>query len=221
MSTPKIGIENFVYNETVINTLLDTAMQKIDDFMPTVITGTVGETVSQYDAVYMHTDGKFYKAIADGAKMPAWGLMYEAGSADDVKRIQILDEMTNSGWSWTPGQKLYLSTTVSGGLTSTAPGSNIQLVGMAKASNQIHLTIFPGAEDLATINYVDNALTTLSGLQDSALDTHKSSSDHDGRYYTEDEVDTLIATTVSGWTGSIPTISGTITVVNGLITNYV
>jgi len=70
---------------------------------------------------------------------------------------------------------------------------------------------------------IDDALHTISGTASGTggdLDTHKTSSDHDTRYYTEDEVDNLFATTVSGWSGSIPTVSGTITVANGLITDY-
>lgn len=52
---------------------------------------------------------------------------------------------------------------------------------------------------------IDTALNTISGTAggaDADLTTHKSSSDHDGRYYTESEVDALIAAvTVSGISG--------------------
>lgn len=84
--------------------------------------------------------------------------------------------------------------------------------------------------------------TTASGA-DGDLETHKSADDHtiyakadgsrgfsstvsgvdpvdDDDLATKGYVDDEISTTVSGWTGSIPTISGTITVNNGLITNY-
>jgi len=51
----------------------------------------------------------------------------------------------------------------------------------------------PSLSGYATESYVINADSTLSGILAGALDTHKTSDDHDSRYYTEGEVDILIA----------------------------
>jgi hypothetical protein len=48
------------------------------------------------------------------------------------------------------------------------------------------------------------------------LDTHKGSSDHDGRYYTEAEVDALIAAVSAPAGGSDITSSGVVTVMHGM-----
>lgn len=53
------------------------------------------------------------------------------------------------------------------------------------------------SDNATAITAVQDSVTTVS----SALDTHKTSSDHDGRYYTETEVNTLLTPSTTNFDG--------------------
>lgn len=139
-TTTKYDFEKHTYSTTELNSILDTNIEKLDDYVHTYIEGTAGEALSQYDAVYLKSDGKFWKAQADGTKQPCLGIAIEAASADATVRIQRIGDITNAGWSWsTVGGKVYLDASTAGDLTETAPSENAQVVGIVLSATELWL----------------------------------------------------------------------------------
>lgn len=95
-------------------------------------------------AVYINSDGKVAKADADAAAtMPVITLVKDAAISQDAEGecYQIGDEITNAGWSWTPGALVFAGTTA-GALTQTAPsgsGDQVQVIGIATAATKMVL----------------------------------------------------------------------------------
>lgn len=65
------------------------------------------------------------------------------------------------------------------------------------------LTTHKTSSDHDSRYYTESEVDTISGTLSGALDTHKTSSDHDSRYYTETEVDSLFTTTSGTLQGNI------------------
>jgi len=139
--TDKYNFEEVGYGVSGWNGIMTTNMQLADDAIQSRVLGTIGENVSQYDAVAIHPDEKYWKSPASGTSYPTIGLMYEAASAEDVdKRIYIKGEVTNASWGWTVSSGVYTSATTPGELTQTLiSGSLQQFVGTAVASGTIIL----------------------------------------------------------------------------------
>lgn len=95
---------------------------------------------SKYDFLYINAGGKVAKADADAAATgPCIAMAMENGVLDEVKSCLWWGWVTNSGWSWTPGAVLYLSTTFAE-LTETPPsgsGNIVQVVGIAFTATTI------------------------------------------------------------------------------------
>jgi hypothetical protein len=93
---------------------------------------TLGEGVSEGDAICLHADGKGYRAMADGSNQPCIGVAVEDGNASDQIRVHRAGDIEISTYSFaTLGGLVYLSHSVRGGLTQTPPGTNIQVIGYA------------------------------------------------------------------------------------------
>ena len=137
MTTDKYGLHTIDYGVTGWDSIMTTDMERIDDFIPTRLLVTLGETVSAKDALYLNVNGKYYKALANGIRQPALGLAVEGGNLNDSIRLQIMGETTASGWAWTTASGLYLSPTVSGGLTHTEPDDFSQFVAYATSASTI------------------------------------------------------------------------------------
>jgi hypothetical protein len=112
---------------------------------PAPITGTAGESLSQYDVVYQDSSdsGKFKKAQCDGTALEAdaVGVVTQGGgiTSGSTGEITLFGLVTNGSWTWTPGKSLYISATA-GVLTETAPtttGQYIKPVGYAITATQI------------------------------------------------------------------------------------
>jgi hypothetical protein len=90
-----------------------------------LILGTAGEALAVGDAVYISTgDGKTYKSLADAAATSdVLGFCDRIAVLDDPIGIAPVGPVTNPGWSLTPGTRYYLSPTVAGAITSTAPST--------------------------------------------------------------------------------------------------
>lgn len=156
--TAKYELEEISYGVSGWNGVATSNFQALDDFLHTYRLGTLGESVSQYDAVYLNTDGKWYKALANITKQPALGLAIEVGIADDEIRIQRIGPITNGAWSWSVALPVYLSPSTPGGLTQTAPGSDVrQLIGEAETATKIFIDIEKKYE-----LYLGNTTTTSS-----------------------------------------------------------
>ncbi len=102
------------------------------------ITLNAGETLAQYNAVYIKSDGKIWKAKADSqTTLPAIGILPEAITSGVDGKIRTFGWITNAGWSWTPGQKLYVSSATAGAITATKPTAYPQVIGIAKTATKI------------------------------------------------------------------------------------
>lgn len=102
---------------------------------------TAGETLAFGDPVYFKSDGKVWKADADGSStFPVKGLALGAATANNPVTILERGTIRNDAWSWTIAGPIYLST--SAGLTQTKPSTTdnvIQELGVA----------FPNADTIA------------------------------------------------------------------------
>lgn len=100
-----------------------------------------GATLTKGDVVYVKSDGKVYKADADGSSTyPALFLVDQ--NVDSGADVQLLGVgmMKDSDWDFTIGGILYLSTTP-GSMTQTAPTSSsdrVQVLGVALAANIVY-----------------------------------------------------------------------------------
>jgi len=169
MGTEKYDLYTIDFGVQGWDALLTSNFEKLDAVIPSRILGTLGETVAAYDALYLKSDGKWYKAQADGSKQPCLGIAMESGAADDQIRVFRVGKVTNSGWSWTtPGNPLYLSPTTAGEITETKPSSNVQVVGYVLSSTEIILTVLipgqfllindPSPELAAELNCAKNSI---------------------------------------------------------------
>ena len=99
----------------------------------TIVGKNAGETLTQWDAVYLKSDGKWWLASAEfGATNKAWGLAVTAGTANNPLTVLAYGIVRNDAWAWTVGGEIYLS--VDGALSHTtmsASGDIVQQVGYA------------------------------------------------------------------------------------------
>jgi hypothetical protein len=103
-----------------------------------------GESVSVGDAVYIASTGKAMKALANAENTSRVIGFSDRNAIIDEAIVVITGIMNNSGWSLTIGNLYYLSPTVAGAITNTAPTTTGQLVipvGVANASDVLVIDI--------------------------------------------------------------------------------
>lgn len=100
---------------------------------------TAGENLAFGDPVYIKSDGKVWKADANGSSTyPCMGMATETISADASGVILLFGFARNDAWSWTVGGVIYLSTAA--GLTQTQPSATdevIQVLGIASHADRL------------------------------------------------------------------------------------
>lgn len=102
-----------------------------------ITTMQVGESVSFGDALRLHTNGKLYKANASNIPQEiVFCLSAETAASNDWIKVLLRGFINNPLWSFTGSRVLYLGTT-DGVVSETKPGSNIQVLGIAKTSDII------------------------------------------------------------------------------------
>ena len=164
MATDKYDLHTIDYSVQGWDAILTTDMEKLDDIIHSRILITVGESIAQYDAVYLESDGKYDKALADGTQQPALGLALESAALDDGIRIQRSGPITNIGWSWaTVGAKVYLDASTPGALTDVEPGSNVQMMGVVLSATSIFIWIDLTVGETALQNIVEDLTPQLGG----------------------------------------------------------
>lgn len=148
-ATPKLGLEQVPYGLTEFNAAISANMDILDAKISTYLEGTSGEALAAYTAVYQKSDGKMWRAKADSVvTMPAAGLIVSAVAGSGLAVLfQRIGSMTNPAWNWAVGGAaglIYLSPTVSGGLTQTRPtNGRAQIVAVALAPTTIFVWIHP------------------------------------------------------------------------------
>lgn len=110
------------------------------DWTGEVIVATVSASQTQYNAVYMKSDG-WAAAKADAyTTLPAIGIILETGTGS--KKVLVKGIVKNTSWSFTQGQRIYVSAATAGAITSTAPtttGQLVQIIGIALAADTIYV----------------------------------------------------------------------------------
>jgi len=107
----------------------------------TTMTGTAGENVAFGNVCYMKSDGKLWKADANGTgTYPAKVIALGTISADASGTFLVLGKVRNDAWNWTIGGNIYLSTTA-GDMTQTAPSATDEVI-------QVLGTAFPNADTI-------------------------------------------------------------------------
>jgi hypothetical protein len=111
-----------------------------------------GATITQHQAVYMGSAGKWLIAAAGTAgAFPCRGIAAVAGTNNNPMDVLDNGVARNSTWTWTVGGDIYLSATT-GALTQTQPstsGQIVQKVGYALTATSMRVNI--GAGDYATV----------------------------------------------------------------------
>ena len=143
MDNDKYDLHTIDYSVQGWDAIMATDMEIINAMIPTRIIGTLGETVTAYQALYLKAvDSKWWLAQADGAKQPCQGLAVESGIATGEIRIHRMGEIINAGWAWaTIGGPIYLDPSTPGALTQTSPSENIQIIGYALSATKVLLMI--------------------------------------------------------------------------------
>jgi len=140
--TDKYEFEELLYGVAGWNSLITANFQALDEFLQTYIPGTAGEALTARQAVYLASDGKFYKAQANAdSTMPSLGLVIADASAGGAILVRRVGPITDAGWSWSAGASIYVSDSVAGGLTATKPASRAQPLGVASAADTIFLNV--------------------------------------------------------------------------------
>ena len=115
-----------------------------------IITATVDTNAVGFGAaLVMAADGHFDEADADAiATMPCIALALETGTGS--KKVLLRGIIRDDTWNWTPGARLYVSTT-QGTLTATAPAGEddcVQCVGSAWDDDHV---LFNPSMDVAVV----------------------------------------------------------------------
>ena len=160
MSTDKYELEEVAYGTPGWNGILTANHQKVDDNLHTFLLITLGETVLASEALYISTDGKWYKAKADVQRQPSWGLAVDAGVLDDVIRLQRIGPFEDLTWTWNPGVAVWLDPTTPGDLTQVKPALNAQFMGMAFEATIVHLQPEIVIEQLGTTTTTTTTTST-------------------------------------------------------------
>jgi len=109
------------------------------------VTLVAGEAIKAWDAVYLKNDGKMWKAKADAVStLPAIGVVPADVAISAQGKVRLFgwidyDDTSKTALTATRGDEIYVSNTVAGELTTTAP-TLAQLIGIAKTTTTDHIT---------------------------------------------------------------------------------
>lgn len=126
--------------EWATTTLVDLTLGTDHTWTGFSATMTYGEDAVFGDALYLKSDGKWWKAKADAAAtMPCMALAGEdVDESEEASGIVLLPGsnqfIRDDTWDWAPGGLIYVSAATAGALTQTLPSSSeeqAQIVGYA------------------------------------------------------------------------------------------
>ena len=153
------------------NAIYKAFTESVDSLLPTYLKVTLGEDVSKGEVLYLQKDGKWYKAIADGVRMPVQGFAIEAGVASASIRIQRIGLLTVATWSLQTGIGVWLDASTRGAITQTKPGSNAQFLGIALTSTSININIAIGDAPSLPMSTTTTTSTTTTSTTTSSSST--------------------------------------------------
>ena len=157
--TDKYGFTEIPVGTSAWATTYDANMVLVENHLHTHLRLTLGETVSQYDVLYLNASGKACKASTATFPRPAIGMAVEDGVAEDVINAQRVGKITNPSWDFRYlGWAVYLSATA-GGVTQVE-GSDTQVIGIAYDANTILLRFGYAVAVAATTTTTTSSSTT-------------------------------------------------------------
>jgi len=105
------------------------------------VSATAGEGISQFDTVYLKSDGKVYKSKGDSdTTMPVKGIAAADVTINEVGIFLIEGFIRKDAWNWTIGALLYAGDTTAGAVIATAPDTTndmVQRIGIAVTADII------------------------------------------------------------------------------------
>jgi hypothetical protein len=116
---------------------------------PYIESFNAGEAIANRDVVYLGTDQKWYRAIANASATSTGllGIANTAGTTNNPIRVSLHGSFVrNDAWAWTPGATLYVSNASQGQMTMTAPvtvGHIIRVLGWAVNQDVVCFTPSP------------------------------------------------------------------------------
>lgn len=227
MTTPIYDLHTISYSVQGWDSILATDMEKLDDVIQTRTLVTLESATEAYKALGVTVSGTYEKIIAvSGTNNDMIGISMESGSATEEIRCQLIGIIENTNWSWTIGGDVFLSDTISGSLTQSAPGDP-QRIGIATSATTIFITSQDGENGAtgATGDTGDtgatgptgpageDAPTTLSGLTDTPTGYDN------GKYLKSTAVATEWAAEAIQELGNTSIVSGTNTIITSFASN--
>jgi len=128
--------------------------------------GTLGEAVVFGNLLYLSSDSKWYKALADSdERMPVQAMAVWSEAAGKVCPIIKQGFVRNDAWAFQVGKKLYVDKTTAGLITTGAPTDYRQIVGNVEKPSVIYFNpehnISYGFSDRTTIKNLQNDVNAL------------------------------------------------------------
>ncbi len=108
-----------------------------------MLTFTAGETIAAYSAVRLGNDKKLYVSSNTTTinAVRTIGIALNGGSLNDNINVVCMGLITNTSWSWTLNDSIYLAAN-SVGLTNTPPESGVLLlIGQAISTDSVYVHI--------------------------------------------------------------------------------
>lgn len=107
-----------------------------DDYQGRTFNGQAGENLTQWDFVYLNSDGKWYKAKADSATTcPAVAVVVAAVNANEWEWLLYEGFFRDDGGvTCTVGNPIFLSEATAGAMADAAPstsGNQVQILGLS------------------------------------------------------------------------------------------
>ncbi|MEN6445550.1 MAG: hypothetical protein ABFC98_05840 [Candidatus Cloacimonas sp.] len=121
------------------NTLLTNNFNKAELYNHTYLRYQVasGEVIVSGEVANLYRN-TWRKAFADGVKQPVSGIFLESGISGEYVRVRTLGPLTANCFNFVgSGEYIYLNN--SGELTSSAPTSNLEIVGYALGNKQLFI----------------------------------------------------------------------------------
>lgn len=107
-----------------------------------LVSGTAGEALGGHRMVTTNASGLLIHATNDNAAHAGRvvGMTTGAAASGDTATVQTAGAITESGWAWTPGSLLWLTT--AGLISGTPPATGwVQAIGYAQSPTTIFLQV--------------------------------------------------------------------------------
>lgn len=163
----------------------------VDDNLHTIVTGIVGEDVSQYDTAFLHPDGMWYRSYDRClmARYPIRGVFYDDYNIGDACKVITEGPVTNPGWSLRIGKLAYVDVGNVGTLTHLRPEDIIHPLGVATAIDSLFLEGNLNFEVPLGLSSLSSTSTTTSSTTTTTASTYPCIS-NENTYYPEELADT-------------------------------